>query len=270
MWKLLFVLFAVSPLLLFAQKTRKIVRVYPNSSNVETYHVLKSDTLIKHGKYKYEMNGYLHNTGFYKMGKRDSIWTWYTGERKILEKGWYHNDKRDSIWEYFTYQGKLEQKIDFRHSEVLYYQTTFAKQPFRVITKTDTLMSILDRPPLYIGGMSRFYNWVLFKLQLPLHKPSEIVTGTVFVTFTIDSTGAVSNYRILKGIGKACDEEALRVVRLIPDKWMPGVLNDKFVTVDCIVKIPFDPSFPYSNKPAPPQRNYNSFSGGYEFEEVRF
>lgn len=206
----------------------------------EIFYVLRSDTSVRHGSYILGYNGKVLIEGYYHMGVKDSIWTQYNLKGKIRSRGWIENNKRDSLWEFFDYKGELEQKIDFSKKEVLYYHTTFASYPFMIFTGADTIVSVLDRPPLYVGGSSRFNEFVADELRIPLHKSGEKVRGTVFVQFTIDSTGATSGHRVLKGIGMACDSEAVRVMKLIADDWMPGILNGKPVGVQYIVPVIFD------------------------------
>ncbi len=56
------------------------------------------------------------------------------------------------------------------------------------------------------------------------------VSGRVIVNFIIDEEGNIIKATILKGIGAGCDEEALRVIKLMP-KWNPGMNNGKPVKV---------------------------------------
>lgn len=98
----------------------------------------------------------------------------------------------------------------------------------------------MDRPPLFVGGISRFNDYVTDELNIPLHKRGEKVNGIVYLSFTIDSLGKTSNYRVLKGIGKTCNSEALRVMKTIPEDWIPGRLNDRNVTVDYLTLFQFD------------------------------
>lgn len=47
------------------------------------------------------------------------------------------------------------------------------------------------------------------------------VQGKVFVEFVIEKDGNVTNVKVLRGIGSGCDEEAIRVVKLLP-KFTPA------------------------------------------------
>ena len=61
------------------------------------------------------------------------------------------------------------------------------------------------------------------------------VQGTVYVSFIVRTDGSVTDVKILRGIGSGCDEEAMRVVKLMP-KWNPG--EEKSKAVDVIFNLP--------------------------------
>lgn len=54
--------------------------------------------------------------------------------------------------------------------------------------------------------------------------------GTVYVKFTVDKTGAVTNVEILKGVNEHIDKEAIRSVKKLP-KFNPGMNLDKPVSI---------------------------------------
>ena len=283
-WKLVILIFTALPLLLVAQETKKIVMVYPHSLKVETFYVLKSDTSMKHGSYRLEKMGKVLLEGHYQMGNQDSIWTQYNTKGIIRSRGWYENNKRDSIWEFFNDKGELEQRLDFTNDVLLQYKTAYANQQFQIHSGNGFYMSKLDRPPLYVGGNSRFNDYFANEIMMPLHKADVKVTGTVYLAFSIDSLGITSNYHVLKGINKICNEEALRAIKSIPEDWIPGALDGKFVTVEYIVNVVFDEKIrpmeflPQSTYPLPkknllPKKNSIPniiIPADWYFEEVRF
>lgn len=62
--------------------------------------------------------------------------------------------------------------------------------------------------------------------------------GRVIVKFIVNEDGKVSDVRVMKGIGDGCDEEALRVVTMMPP-WKPGKQNGKKVKVYFTIPIMF-------------------------------
>ncbi|MFM7178453.1 MAG: energy transducer TonB, partial [Bacteroidota bacterium] len=43
----------------------------------------------------------------------------------------------------------------------------------------------------------------------------------VAVTFEVDARGKIKDVKVVRGIGGGCDEEAIRVVKSMP-QWKPG------------------------------------------------
>ena len=62
--------------------------------------------------------------------------------------------------------------------------------------------------------------------------------GKVVVSFTINADGELTNLQVLKGLGFGTDEEALRVLRLMP-RWKPGRQAGRAVRVRYNLPITF-------------------------------
>jgi TonB family protein len=54
--------------------------------------------------------------------------------------------------------------------------------------------------------------------------------GRVTVTFIVDFQGNVNNVKVVRGVSKILDEEAIRVIKMSP-KWEPGIQKGKPVNV---------------------------------------
>jgi protein TonB len=54
--------------------------------------------------------------------------------------------------------------------------------------------------------------------------PATEAQGTVYVACIIETNGSVTNVKILRGVEKSLDAEALRVVASMP-KWIPALQN---------------------------------------------
>lgn len=59
------------------------------------------------------------------------------------------------------------------------------------------------------------------QLNYPTEARENGIEGLVIVNFIVEKDGTINNPRILRDIGGGCGEEALRIVRLMPD-WIPG------------------------------------------------
>ncbi len=94
----------------------------------------------------------------------------------------------------------------------------------------------LDRWP-YFRGLTKF---LAHNLKYPEDALKAGIQGSVQVSFLIDEDGNASSGRIVKSPGIELDEEALRLVNLMP-KWTPAQKDGKSVAVWYTISIQFDP-----------------------------
>ena len=64
------------------------------------------------------------------------------------------------------------------------------------------------------------------------------VEGRIFVSFTVNPQGEVSDVKVVKGLGSGLDEETVRAVKTLP-KFIPGKQNGRAVSVSFTVPITF-------------------------------
>ncbi len=86
-------------------------------------------------------------------------------------------------------------------------------------------------------------NHIKANLKYPEEALKNKVQGQVVVEFVIDTNGAVINPVIKQGIGSGCDEEALRVVSMMP-AWIPGKQDGQNVKVKFKLPVVFQISKP--------------------------
>jgi TonB family protein len=96
----------------------------------------------------------------------------------------------------------------------------------------------LDTPPQFKGGQKKLLRFLNKNLHYPTSAEEQGVEGKVFVYFVVEDSGVLSNFKVLRGIGAGCDEEALRVVRLLPS-WQAGTLNGVDVRSSYVLPITF-------------------------------
>jgi len=108
-------------------------------------------------------------------------------------------------------------------------KNTFYNSTFPDIEKIPTeniVYLMVNEMPQYPGGDTKRINFLARNIKYPKNAMKKGIQGTVFVTFILDETGSVTNAEILKGIGGGCDEEAIRLVKLMP-RWKPAKDNGK-------------------------------------------
>lgn len=223
-------------LLLFCQfcKAQETTRITNNNryGDHEVYYVLSSDKNIKHGSYERKTQSY-HVEGFYAGGKKDGIWTEYSKGSRLLSRGKYSNGKRVGLWKFYGMEGELEQEFDFDKKEVVSDNLlpSLRERVFLVYQGQDSMSSLLDRPPLYTGGKTRMMTALARNSNLPLIAMLTKSTGKVEISFHVDTAGIASHFRLVSGVGRGCDEEAMKMVKRLPSEWLPAMLNGKKVVV---------------------------------------
>ena len=98
--------------------------------------------------------------------------------------------------------------------------------------KSDTspVYTIVEEMPSFVGGEKERNRFLAENIIYPLTAKNAQIQGNVYVQFIIDEKGYVTDVKVLKGIGGGCDEEAARVISIMP-KWNPGKQNGKPVRV---------------------------------------
>lgn len=111
--------------------------------------------------------------------------------------------------------------------------------------KTDSLKkqsAHFEKTPEFPGGVSAFYLYLGNNLKYPEEARINKTTGRVVIGFIVEKDGSLSNFKLLKGIGSGCDEEAIRVLKASP-KWQPGFQNGKLVRTAFTLPISFTSAY---------------------------
>lgn len=106
-----------------------------------------------------------------------------------------------------------------------------AKLPENEPAQPDTsVFTVVETMPQFPGGQEAMLKFLVENISYPEEAKLKKIQGKVFVSFIVEKDGKVGNVKLLRGIGGGCDEEALRVVGLMPD-WKPGEQRGQAVRV---------------------------------------
>jgi TonB family protein len=97
---------------------------------------------------------------------------------------------------------------------------------------------LADDQPAFPGGVEAYRTFLQKNVQYPEAAKARKMSGDVFVSFTVDEAGRLLDAEVVKGVGYGLDEEALRLVRLMP-WWTPARLAGKPVRVPATLRIRF-------------------------------
>jgi len=108
----------------------------------------------------------------------------------------------------------------------------------------------VEESPTYPGGDEARIKFLLDNIRYPKKAKKNHIQGNVFVSFIVRADGSLTDFKILRGIGRECDKEALRAIKKMP-KWIPGKDKGKPVDVSFVLPIQFSLA---SHKKAEPEK----------------
>lgn len=112
------------------------------------------------------------------------------------------------------------------------YRKIFAaeKKDDKTLSANSKALTVVEEMPQFAGGDMALFKYLSENLKYPADAREKGLQGTVYVNFIISKKGNVLFPYVTRGIGSACDEEALRVIRKMPP-WKSGKQNGKPVLV---------------------------------------
>lgn len=192
----------------YAQKSvRTKLKTVKNSIYTESYHVLASDTSVRHGKYKMTYKGKVIEEGSYKKGERVGDWVFYNMENQVEF--------------YYDYQRRL---------------------PFRIMPKEGTVYSARTFPALYLGSPMVPYHFIALNSYYPMSERDNKEDCLVVLALKINAYGRMTGYYIKEKTKPEFDEIVLKAASKIPKVWkfVPARENGRNVESDYLIKVVFE------------------------------
>lgn len=157
------------------------------------------------------------------------------------QKGTIEKGQKVGVWEYYGYTTSGEQVVVQRYDhdahKLVFFRPVAYATYFTEVKPGEWRYVQPDEPPLFVGGAG-VLGYHMAQLEYPEEAKERQVQGKVVVTLQIDTLGRVTSYRLKQRIGRACDDEAMRVARTIPQTWVPARMGSHAVAVE--YELPFN------------------------------
>lgn len=111
--------------------------------------------------------------------------------------------------------------------------------PFFFFAFATVAQEVKESQPEYPGGREALVKYIREELEYPKAAIKQKIEGRVIIAFVVDETGGVTDVKVVLGIGGGCDEEAVRVIENIPEKFSPGYQMGKPVRAKMMIPIQF-------------------------------
>ena len=108
--------------------------------------------------------------------------------------------------------------------------TTKAEQTQRVMCEFFEIL------PQFPGGDKALMEFLKKEVRQP--DEAKDVKGRVVIRLTVEPSGELTHFEVLRSVHPALDKEALRVAKMMP-KWIPGRIYGKLVTSRCCIVVAF-------------------------------
>lgn len=102
----------------------------------------------------------------------------------------------------------------------------------------DKIFYAVEQQAEFPGGAAAMYKFLNKNQKYPASARRMGVEGKVFVKFIVDKEGAISNIEIVKGINADLDNEAIRLIKIMPP-WKPGKQNGRSVKSQFVLPVYF-------------------------------
>ncbi len=105
-------------------------------------------------------------------------------------------------------------------------------------SRCNATFSIVKDMPSFPGGEVKLIEFIRSNVKYPDEARQKKISGIVFVTIIVNQSGIIEDVKVIKGTGFGLDEEAIRVIKLMPN-WIPGKQCNQTVKVRYNIPINF-------------------------------
>ncbi|WP_427875141.1 energy transducer TonB [Flavobacterium sp. MMS24-S5] len=92
-------------------------------------------------------------------------------------------------------------------------------------TNDPVSVAVLDKLPEFPGGIAQFYKYVGNNFRRPELDVEK--TLRVYVSFVVEKDGSLTDIMVKNDPGYGVGKEAIRVLKSLKTKWVPGILDGK-------------------------------------------
>lgn len=119
--------------------------------------------------------------------------------------------------------------------EVKIQQIELPEEPEEEI---EEVFMVVEEMPEFPGGMAKLMKYFSDNVRYPVVAAENGIQGRVICQFTVWKDGTIRDIVVVKGVDKALDKEAVRLIENMPN-WKPGKQRGKAVSCKYTVPVSF-------------------------------
>jgi len=193
----------------------------------------------KHKNSVSSYNAYREDPNFYLIECHDT-----TG-KLLAEKGYGHWLKLDMAKRHLLEEGQVADGLEEGEwkgyiNDTLRYHRIYHKGIISPTTDTAGQVYLAaDRDPEFMVNNMSFQTFLALSILYPRLAKENGVQGKVYVTFTIEKDGSLTNVKAIRGPDQSLKDEAERCIKLSPP-WVPAMIDHKPVRFQYTVPVSFN------------------------------
>lgn len=171
--------------------------------------------------------------------KKDSLFVFFAPNGlDTASIRWYTDNKPSRIWTIYDDQCRLRYKFDYSKYDVVEYNWYETSNEFPMFNDTVWTVKEIDSPPLIIGNEN---PWQLISgyLRYPVGAHEKGISGQVLISFIVDKDGTACDFKVMKGVYRDLDAEALRVSKILDKNWFPAKKDGRKIAIEYFIPINF-------------------------------
>ena len=98
------------------------------------------------------------------------------------------------------------------------------------VIEVEEIFEFVEQQPEFPGGAAEMYNYLGKEVKYPEMAREAGIQGKVYVKFVVKKDGSIGEVKVVRGVHKTLDREAIRAVKSMP-KWTAGEQRGKKVSV---------------------------------------
>ena len=142
----------------------------------------------------------------------------------------------------FTLEGMQETRYTVSNKRKIKIRMNFDLEngdiPRNKLPGDEEVYTIVEEIPKFLACGGDIQAFLSRNLHYPKEAVDQKIQGKVMVSFIVTKTGHLANIRVIRSVHPLLDQEAIRVVKIMP-KWKPGEQNGKVVNTSYTLPINF-------------------------------
>lgn len=135
-------------------------------------------------------------------------------------------------------KNRVVYEYSYRDNEKKGVLLTDVVQHAEALQNEEKVFMVVEQQPEFPGGFDALREYMQSNIKYPAEAQRNGESGTVYVSMIINQDGSISNAKVLRGVSQSLDNEALRVITMMPS-WTPGTQNGKAVKVRFNIPVKF-------------------------------